>query len=176
MLNHDEFEMNDQTQNGMLYHQRRVLDDGQLIFVVNSHQTKKAVADVSVQGKYVVKLDLVTGNEFSYPGNAEMGGVSALMSIGLFSLKGSTDMNPIYEITSPVFDEVKIKLDQNYYSGKTFIIKTNNNSEENCYIQKAELNGIQLNQCWFTHEEFSKGGILELWMGDKPNKNWGTIK
>jgi len=71
---------------------------------------------------------------------------------------------------------VKIKLDQNYYSGKTFIIKTNNNSEENCYIQKTELNGIPLNQCWFTHEEFSKGDILELWMGDKPNKNWGTIK
>jgi len=103
----------------------------------------------------------------------QMGGVSALMSMGLFSLKGTTDINPIYEITSPVFNEVKIKLDSNYYSGKTFTIKTNNNSVENCYIQRAELNGKPLNNFWFTHEEFAKGGELELWLGSKPNKNWG---
>ena len=103
----------------------------------------------------------------------QMGGVSALMSIGLFSLKGTTSTKPIYEITSPVFDEVKIKLDPKYYSGKTFTIKTNNNSADNCYIQKAELNGTLLNQCWFTHEEFAKGGTLELWLGAEPNKNWG---
>ncbi len=103
----------------------------------------------------------------------QMGGVSALMSMGLFSLKGTSGINPVYEITSPVFDEVNIKLDPSYYSGKTFTIKTNNNSEENCYIQKAELNGNPLNQCWFTHEDFSKGGILELWLGAEPNINWG---
>lgn len=103
----------------------------------------------------------------------QMGGISSLMSIGLFSLKGTAGTEPIYEITSPVFDEVKIKLNPNYYSGKTFTIKANNNSEENCYIQKAELNGTPLNQCWFTHEEFSKGGLLELWLGAEPNKNWG---
>ena len=103
----------------------------------------------------------------------QMGGVSALMSIGLFSLKGTTGINPIYEITSPVFDEVKIKLDQNYYPGESFIIKSNNNSDKNCYIQKAELNGESLEQCWFTHEDFAKGGVLELWLGAEPNKNWG---
>lgn len=103
----------------------------------------------------------------------QMGGVSALMSMGLFSLKGTTAINPVYEITSPVFDEVIIKLDPNYYSGKTFTIKTNNNSAENCYIQKAELNGEPLTQFWFKHEDFAKGGILELWLGAEPNKNWG---
>ena len=103
----------------------------------------------------------------------QMGGVSALMSIGIFSLKGTTNIEPVYEITSPVFDEVKIKLDSEYYPGKSFIIKTNNNSAENCYIQKAELNGSSLNKYWFTHEDFSKGGVLELWLGPEPNKNWG---
>ncbi len=95
-----------------------------------------------------------------------MGGVSALMSMGLFSLKGNNSIDPVYEITSPVFDEVKIKLDPAYYAGEYFTIKTNNNSEENCYIQKAELNGRPLDQCWFRHEEFSKGGVLELWLGN----------
>jgi putative alpha-1,2-mannosidase len=104
----------------------------------------------------------------------QMGGVSALMSIGLFSLKGTTSVNPVYEITSPVFDEIKIKLDQNYYSGKNFTIKAYNNSDENCYIQKALLNGKPLNRYWLTHKEFSKGGTLELWLGAKPNVNWGV--
>jgi len=104
----------------------------------------------------------------------QMGGVSALMSIGLFSLKGTTSVNPVYEITSPVFDEIKIKLDQNYYSGKNFTIKAYNNSDENCYIQKALLNGKSLNRYWLTHEEFSKGGTLELWLGAAPNVNWGV--
>jgi len=106
----------------------------------------------------------------------QMGGISALMSMGLFSLKGTTDVDPVYEITSPVFDEVKITLNQEYYPGKSFIIKSNNNSAENCYIKKAELNGIPLNRFWFKHEDFAKGGTLELWLGPEPNKNWGIIK
>lgn len=103
----------------------------------------------------------------------QMGGNSALMSIGLHSLRGAESFNPVYDITSPVFDEVTFKLDQNYYSGKEFKIKTYNNSKENYYIQKAKLNGMELNQSWFRHADFVKGGVLELWLGDTPNKEWG---
>ena len=67
LLQHEDFVMNDQTQNGMLYHQRRILDDGQILFVVNSHPSKKASAEITVEGKYVSKLDLVTGKIFTYP-------------------------------------------------------------------------------------------------------------
>ncbi len=35
---------------------------------------------------------------------------------------------------------------------REFIIKTYNNSSENCYIQKAKLKGKTLNQCWFDHD------------------------
>ena len=104
----------------------------------------------------------------------QMGGVSALMKLGLFSLRGNSSKEPIYEITAPEFDEITIKLDSRYYSGKEFKIKTHNNSEENCYIQRAELNGRPLNRCWFYHKEFAKGGKLELWLGDMPNKSWGV--
>lgn len=103
----------------------------------------------------------------------QMGGVSALMAIGLFNLQGNESMNPVYDITSPIFDQVTIKLDPKYYSGKQFVIKTNNASKENYYIQKATLNGIPLNTFWFTHEAYAKGGELEIWLGPEPNKNWG---
>jgi hypothetical protein len=76
MLHNDQFEMIDKTGNGMLYHQRRVLEDGQLLFVVNSHQTDNAVANVSVHGKYVLKLDLITGKEYLYPCETKKGNVS----------------------------------------------------------------------------------------------------
>lgn len=104
----------------------------------------------------------------------QMGGVSALMSLGLFSLQGTNAAKPVYDITSPVFDEITIKLDPKYYSGKQFIIKTYNNSEANCYIQKAVLNGKALNTFWFLHQDFAKGGLLEIWLGPKPDKKWGV--
>jgi predicted alpha-1,2-mannosidase len=103
----------------------------------------------------------------------QMGGVSALMSIGLFNIVGTESPNPYYEITAPVFDKVTIALDNKYYQGKEFVIKTYNNSKENCYIQKAKLNGKLLDNFWFYHEDFAKGGELEIWLGDKPNKEWG---
>jgi predicted alpha-1,2-mannosidase len=103
----------------------------------------------------------------------QMGGVSALMKIGLFSLRGNTGREPIYEITTPEFDEVTIKLDPKYYSGREFKIKTYDNSKENLYIQKARLNGKPLDNCWFYHKDFAKGGLLELWLGPKANETWG---
>lgn len=107
----------------------------------------------------------------------QMGGVSALMSLGLFSTRGTAAANPVYEITSPVFDEVAIRLDKRYYPADRsdrFVIRTYGNSAENVYIQRARLNGRALKTFWFPHEEFARGGVLELWLGPEPNKRWGT--
>ena len=102
-----------------------------------------------------------------------MGGVSALMKLGLFSLRGTSSKEPIYEITAPEFGEITIQLDPRYYYGKEFRIKTHNNTPESMYIQRAELNGEALESYWFYHKDFAAGGLLELWLGPKPNKNWG---
>ena len=104
----------------------------------------------------------------------QMGGVSVLMSIGLFNILGNQSQTPFYEITSPIFDEVRIRLDPRYYRGKEFIIRTSGNQSGNDYIQSARLNGKAWNQFWFTHEQYSQGGVLELELGPKPNKNWGV--
>lgn len=118
-----------------------------------------------------------TNPNIGYGGHDEdqgqMGGVSALMKLGLFSLRGTCSKDPIYEVTAPQFDDITITLDPRYYDGKTFRIKTHHNSPKNCYIQRAELNGQPLENCWFYHRDFAKGGLLELWLGPKPNKAWG---
>ena len=104
----------------------------------------------------------------------QMGGVSALMSMGLFSLRGNNSTEPVYDITSPVFDEITIRLDNEYYKGKEFTIITKNNSTDNMYIQSARLNGKTLDKAWFYHKDFAAGGKLELELGPEPNKNWGS--
>ena len=94
----------------------------------------------------------------------QMGGVSALMSIGLFSLTGTCDTHPYYDITSPVFDEIIIHLSPDYYTGKDFRIKTYHNSAENCYIGKKLFNGQPLADFRISHKDLTQGGLLELWM------------
>ncbi len=104
----------------------------------------------------------------------QMGAIGVLMAIGLFEMRGGAGIEPIYEITSPVFDKVTIHLDPDYYSGKPFVVQTRNNSKDNMYIQSAKLNGKEWNKCWFYHKDLAQGGTLELEMGPKPNKSWGS--
>lgn len=101
----------------------------------------------------------------------QMGGTSALMAIGLFSLDGTNSATPHYELTSPIFDEITITLDPKYYSGDKFVIKTENNSEKNCYIQSVKLNGTALSMPQILHSDFAAGGELVIELGDTPNES-----
>jgi putative alpha-1,2-mannosidase len=103
-----------------------------------------------------------------------MGALCVLMKIGLFEMKGGADIEPTYDLSSPVFDQITLHLDQDYYSGKTFTIKAQGNSHKNKYIQSVRLNGKPLNQSWFYHKDLVKGGILEYILDEEPNYNWAT--
>jgi putative alpha-1,2-mannosidase len=92
------------------------------------------------------------------------------MSLGLFSVQGTCAQKPAYEITSPIFDKVTIHLHPAYCKGKTFEIKTYNNSKENCYIQRAVFNGKSFGNVQIGHEDLANGGVLELWLGNQPAK------
>lgn len=126
-------------------------------------KVKAAYCDVTPYGGYRDDED-----------QGQMGALGVLMAIGLFEVDGGCAEKPFYEITSPLFDKVTIHLDNRYYSGKTFQIITKGNSTDNMYIQNASLNGKKWNKCWFYHEDFIKGGTLELKLGAKPSKKWGV--
>jgi predicted alpha-1,2-mannosidase len=106
----------------------------------------------------------------------QMGALGVLMAIGLFSVDGGASVEPTYEITSPIFDRITIYLDPEYYPGKKFVITSRNNSAENRYIQSARLNGKPHTKFWFTHDELTRGGKLELELGPEPNRDWGTAE
>jgi len=117
------------------------------------------------------------GPSDGYPGDEDQGQMSAwfLMSaIGLFQTDGGCRIDPIYEIGSPRFPKVTIRLHRDYYPGGTFTIIANNASRRNMYVQSAKLNGKALNQCWIEAKDVQAGGTLVVEMGPEPNKNWAS--
>ena len=93
--------------------------------------------------------------------------------MGLFDVQGGVCDKPTFQIGSPLFDKVEIKLNPQYAKGKSFVIEVENNTPDAYYIQSAEFNGKPLNDCWIYREDFFKGGTLKLKMGSTPNVEWG---
>lgn len=108
-------------------------------------------------------------NIFGIPGDEDGGGMTAFVVFTSMGFYPVTPGLPVYTITSPVFSKVSIALP----NGKVFRITANNCTSVNKYIQQAKFNGKTLNTPWFTHEQLTAGGHLELEMGPVPNKAWG---
>jgi predicted alpha-1,2-mannosidase len=104
-------------------------------------------------------------------GNDDCGQMSSwfiFSSMGFYPFCPGTDE---YQIGAPFFDEVTL----NQVNGKKFVIKTENLSDKNYYIQSAQLNGKELNVPFIKHSDIAEGGVLIFRMGSAPNKNWGNV-
>jgi putative alpha-1,2-mannosidase len=108
-------------------------------------------------------------------GNEDVGQMSAWYVLAASGLHPVCAGDTRYEITSPVFSRVVIRLDPAYAKGKTFTILTRNNSTENVYIQSATLNGKPYPHCWLDYTDMSAGGTLELQMGPAPATGRGIF-
>ena len=100
----------------------------------------------------------------------QLGSWYVINALGLFDVKGFTDLRPIIQLGSPLFDKATITLG----NGEILTIETKNNSKDNLYIQSAAFNGTPLNNCWLYRDELIKGGKLSFVMGNQPNTNWGV--
>jgi putative alpha-1,2-mannosidase len=111
-----------------------------------------------------------TDTTLGMPGDEDGGGMSAFVVFSMMGLYPVTPGVPIYDIASPVFDRLTIRL----HDGKTFSIFCRNNSAKNKYIQSIKLNGLPRQRVWISHADIINGGTLELEMGSTPNKKLGT--
>jgi len=118
------------------------------------------IVDEIMRRLYLATPDGISGNEDC----GQMSAWYVLNSMGFFSYCPGI---PEYSIGRPLFDEVKIQLQ----NGKQFTIKTTNNSDYNKYVQSATLNGKTLSRLFFSHQELVNGGVLELHMGAEPKVN-----
>jgi predicted alpha-1,2-mannosidase len=113
---------------------------------------------------YTTKPDGLIGNE-------DCGQMSAWY---VFSALGFYPVNPAsgqYVFGSPLVDSYIILLP----SGSTFRANVVNNSKENIYIQSIVFNGKPYTKSFITHHDLMVGGIMEIKMGNKPNKLFGAL-
>jgi len=108
-------------------------------------------------------------NLHGIPGDEDGGGMTSWVVFTMMGFYPITPGVPAYTLGSPVFDDVSIRLE----NGKIFRLTASNNSRENKYIQSVKLNGKALDRLWFTHDDLTNGGHLELEMGNAPNRNLG---
>jgi len=104
------------------------------------------------------------------PGDEDGGGMTSFVVFSYMGFYPVTPGMPVYNIGSPIFKNVKIRLE----NGKYFEIEAVNASAENKYIQSATLNGKPWDRPWFSHEDLANGGRLVFEMGSKANRSWGS--
>ncbi|MEE4213941.1 MAG: GH92 family glycosyl hydrolase, partial [Bacteroidales bacterium] len=93
-------------------------------------------------------------------GNDDCGQMSAwyiFSALGFYPVCPGSDR---YELGSPLVKQADIRLD----NGKTFTIKTVNQSDRNIYVDKVILNGKKLDRLYITHPEILSGGELVFYM------------
>jgi predicted alpha-1,2-mannosidase len=96
-------------------------------------------------------------------GNDDCGQMSAwyiLSALGFYPVAPGSDQ---YSLGSPCVDDAVLHLE----NGKTFAIKTKNQSARNIYVQRVVLNGRTLDRRYITHGEIMSGGELVFYMSDK---------
>ena len=111
-----------------------------------------------------------TNSPFGIPGDEDGGGLSSFVVFSSMGFYPVTPGAPVFNIASPVFTDVYIKLQKN----KFFRIYAKGSSRQNKYIQKAVLSGQQWNKPWFFWDDIKNGGELILDMGPRPNYLWGS--
>ena len=95
-------------------------------------------------------------------GNDDAGQMSAwyvFSSLGFYPVCPGSDE---YSIGSPMIKHAKINLE----NGNIFEIETINQSEENVFVEKIELNGALLNRKTLYHHEISNGGKIIFYMSN----------
>ncbi|WP_321290116.1 GH92 family glycosyl hydrolase [uncultured Sunxiuqinia sp.] len=99
----------------------------------------------------------------------QLGAWYVMSSMGLFDVKGLTEINPKFQIGSPLFDRITIQLNRDYYTGQKFVIETKNNSADNSYIETITLNGKKQDSILIPFREVVNGGKLVIELNSSPN-------
>jgi predicted alpha-1,2-mannosidase len=103
-------------------------------------------------------------------GNDDAGQMSAWYIFAAMGFYPVCPGSSYYILASPSFDKVTIQLED----GKSFVIKAQNASADNVYVQSVLFNGVPYSKNYLLHSDIAAGGELEFVMGNEPNLEWGS--
>ncbi|PTS90251.1 alpha-mannosidase [Flavobacterium sp. HMWF030] len=94
------------------------------------------------------------------PGNDDTGTMSAWLVYSMMGIYPISPGDPIYTITTPMFDKVTIKLDSRYYKKDNIVIEREVNTDGK--IREIQINGKPLNSFFISHDSFVNGTTLKV--------------
>jgi predicted alpha-1,2-mannosidase len=139
------------------------------------HHTTYLYAYAGQQWKTAEKVRFILNEMYhadpdGVSGNEDCGQMSAWYIFSSLGFYPVFPANGAYVLGSPLFDKASIQLPE----GRTFTVEAVNNSAENIYIQRVELNGKKYDRSYIFHTDIIKGGTLKIYMGSKPNVLFGS--
>jgi len=142
---------------GKLFHHRRDLDDGQVLFLVNTSLNELSSGNFTIKGKSIKELDLITGDTKAY--KSKKNGDSMEINFEL-PPSGSLLFSISNEPTKDIEPEVK---------GETKIISASNQLK----IKKTDLNVLTLDYCDIVLNGKVEKDIYYFQAADKIFKHYG---
>ena len=94
------------------------------------------------------------------PGNDDAGTLSAWLAFSMMGLYPASPGNTTYQLTSPVFDEVKIELHPQYHQGYELIISAAQGEGNKHLIDHVHFDGKAIESYSIDHYDLIKGGEL----------------
>lgn len=94
------------------------------------------------------------------PGNDDTGTMSAWLIYSMMGIYPIVPGEPIYTITTPMFDKITVKLNSAFYKNPELIIEKVKNNNGN--IRQIQLNNKVRNSYFVTHDQLIHAGNLKI--------------
>ncbi len=102
------------------------------------------------------------------PGNDDAGTMSAWYLFSALGFYPACPGSNRYQMGSPIFKQVTVHLDKAFYPGGVLVLKTVNNSEQNCFVRSVQVNGIDHKKYFFDHDTLVYGKTIVFKMDRHP--------
>ncbi len=106
----------------------------------------------------------------------QLGAWYVISAMGLFDVQGGAPAEPTYQLGSPLFDKVVVRLSPFNATGKKLVIRTEGNAPDAFYVQSASWNGKPLEQNWLYRKDVLSGGEIVLRLGTEKSGVWDASR
>jgi putative alpha-1,2-mannosidase len=110
--------------------------------------------------------NLYTNSPGGIPGNDDLGSMSSWFVFSALGIYPVCPGRPVYDITTPLFSDVTLHLDNQ----KDFRIVTTIDTIEAKFIDAAQLNELPLRQPWINHNDVLHGGLMQFSLSASPTE------